>query len=382
MILLQKAKARIFADVINGKVYKAGGLLPHEEDARDLNLGIFGLGTYKTKQDDLIIKTLSIKDQAPFNTCAWNAITVQKEMDEQKILSVEKLVEKGKQLGLLSGDGFSSLRDNQDIVRKFGIPEDVYSSPRTYSWSEYSRYKWNAEIEANAFSHRSASYWNTKSKNDVLKFLDQGKVFQTGMEWYTGMNQSGGFGSNGRYIIEKLKGTFVGGHAFVCIGYVKNYAGYGLCLVFQNSFGPNWGDRSLFYMPIDFAMERCYTFYAQLDIEVDVGRFIQKYEGQYVKAKDERINGQLVRRPAIYRIKDGNKEAFSTMNTFFAFGGARLGYKLVEGEEALQLQNVPDGTVLEMFHSPYWQIIKNLTTDIPALVKEVNQAMEFEKNFQ
>lgn len=373
MILLQKAKARIFADVINGKVYKAGGLLPHEEDARDLNLGIFGLGTYKTKQDDLIIKTLSIKDQAPFNTCAWNAITVQKEMDEQKILSVEKLVEKGKQLGLLSGDGFSSLRDNQDIVRKFGIPEDVYSSPRTYSWSEYSRYKWNAEIEANAFSHRSASYWNTKSKNDVLKFLDQGKVFQTGMEWYTGMNQSGGFGSNGRYIIEKLKGTFVGGHAFVCIGYVKNYAGYGLCLVFQNSFGPNWGDRSLFYMPIDFATERCYTFYAQLDIEVDVGRFLTKYEGKFVKAKTG---------PAIYMIKDGAKCAFPDMTTYFAWGGARKGYDLiVDNSEIEQLSQVPDGGILEIQYSPFWPMIRNLTGNVNELVRVVNEALEFEKNF-
>lgn len=379
MILLRQAKARIFADVINGKVFKGGGLNPHEEDSRDLQLGIFGLGEYKPRFDYLRVPTMQIKDQAPFNTCAWNAVTTQKEVDEKCVLSVQKLVEKGLQLNLLSGDGFSSLRDNQDIVRKFGIPEDKYSIARTYNWGEYSKYRWTPEIEANAQLHRTASYWTTRAKNDLLKLLDEGKVFQTGMEWYTSMNASGGFGSNGVYIMDKRKGSLIGGHSFVLVGYEKNYKGYGLCLRFQNSFSHLWGDKGDFYVPIDLAIDWCYTFYAQLDIEVDIGRWLTKYEGKFVKAKDEMIGGQVVRHPAIYRIKEGKKEAFENMIAYFAFEGERKGYEMVDQKDLVE---VPDGTILDLPASPHYQMIKNITENIPELIKVVREAAEFDAFFK
>jgi hypothetical protein len=38
------------------------------------------------------LKTLSVKDQTPFNTCVFNSAVVQKEIDEKVILSVRSRV--------------------------------------------------------------------------------------------------------------------------------------------------------------------------------------------------------------------------------------------------------------------------------------------------
>lgn len=365
--MLEKLKSKIFYEKINGKKHFAGGLLPHVESEKDFKIGIFGWGAYEPKHDDL---TLDTPDLEQFrNTCTMNSATGQKQSDEKVPLNVRLHVAKMRRLGNLSQDGFSDLRSNQEVVQKYGIPEKSYANENADddNWERYSTFPWTQEITANAYSHRSASFWNTKTKSEILKLLDDGRVLSTGMQWYSGFNMRSGFIAP--WIIDKLSGYLVGGHAFRCIGYVKNYQGKGLHLRFKNSYGVGYGDKGNFYMPIDYAIQVCYTFYAQLDIDIDVAKFLQKYEGKFVKATGH---------PAIYRIKDGKKEAFSSMTVFFSFGGVRKGYDVVGFDE---LEAVPDGTQLEIQNSPYYEMIKNLTDNIPELIKAVSEAEEYNKNF-
>lgn len=365
MPLIQKIKSAIFAEKINGQKFYAGGLLPHKEDPRDFKIGIFGWGDYTPKHDDLTLDTPDIMQFR--NTCTMASATGQKQSDENTPLNVRLHVEKMKQLGYVSQDGFSDLRSNQVVVQKYGIPEKIYADENVddNDWERYSKYGWTPEITTNAYSHRSASFWATQNKNEILKLLDEGRVAQTGMQWYSGFNMQGGL--TAPWIINKLIGYLVGGHAFRCNGYVKNYQGMGLHLRFKNSYGAGYGDKGHFYMPIDYALKVCYTFYFQLDIEPGVGKFLQKYEGKFVKA-----NGK----PAIYLIKDGTKRAFPDMTTYFSFGGARKGYELVDANE---LEAVPTGSMMDIFTSPYWPMIKDLTSNIPELVRVVNEALDFIK---
>lgn len=369
--IIQKVKSQIFYDVVDGKKMYAGGLAPHVGSEKDFRIGIFGLGDYTPKYDDLTIDTPDIVQFR--NTCTMASSVGQKWSDEKVPLNIRLHVSNMKRKGLLSGDGFSSLRANQEVIQKDGVPEHAYADENfdDDNWERYSTFPWTDGITANALTHKSASFWSTQAKNEILKLLDEGRVAQTGMEWWSGFNMRGGL--TAPWIINKTSGYLVGGHAFRCNGYVKNYQGRGLHLRFKNSYGVGYGDKGHFYMPIDYALSVCYTFYFQLDINVDVGRFLQKYEGKFVKATNS---------PAIFMVKDGIKQAFPDMTTYFAFGGARKGYSLIsDPTEIVQLSNVPLGGVLEMQYSPFWPLIKNVTSNMPELVKVVNEALEFEKNF-
>jgi len=374
--IFQKLKSKLFYDIVDGKKMYSGGLEPHIDNGKDFNIGIFGWGEYEPKFNSVNNETPNIVQFR--NTCTMASSVGQKQSDEKVPLNIKLHVQRMKKLGNISSDGFSSLRANQEVIQKDGVPEAELADENfdDDNWERYSKYEWNQEIESNAKLHKSASFWSTKNKNEILKLLDSGRVAQTGMEWYSGFNMRSGF--TYPWTISKPEGYLVGGHAFRCNGYEKNYQGKGLHLRFKNSYGVGYGDNGDFYMPIDYALKVCYTFYFQLDIQVDVGKFLQKYEGKFVKAKDEVINGKIVRHPAIYRIKEGKKEAFENMTTYFAFEGVRRGYELVNFSE---LENVPVGTILTLGMSPHYEVIKNVTSNIDELVRLVNEAIEFDKNF-
>lgn len=338
---------KTFYDVVDGKKVQGGGLLPHEKDKKDFQVGaLFGLiSTYKPKHDDLSLDTIDTKNQSPFNTCGWNSATVQKQADEKVKLSVRGLVMRAKQLGFVKADGFSSLRNNQRVVQKYGIPEERFLEEDVNSWTSYSRFLLTKEMEDNARSHQSHSFWNADDKDAVLKLLDKGRVLETGCDWYSDYNMRGGF--SGPWIIDSLGRRKVGGHAFVVKGYKKNYHGY-LALRCQNSFGTSWGESGDFYAPIDFALRHFYTFYAQLDIPVDVGQFVQQYSNQFVKGDG----------PGIYKIENGLKRPFTDKAIFYLFGG-RLGEdRNYQNVPEAELVKVPNGPEMKPEEAPKWDRVK------------------------
>jgi len=276
-----------------------GGLLPHEEDSRDFQLGaLFGTQPYIPKNQRLVIPTLSVKNQGRLNTCGWCASTVQKEIDERNILAVRGLVQRGLREGEVTQDGFSSLRGNQRMIQKYGIPEEVVMAPLEGSgWPEYSKDVLTAEVIENAAKHKSSSYFQARTKDEILRFLDQERPLETGIDWFAEYNMGGGF--DAPWIIEALGENLVGGHAFVCIGYDLNYHGKKV-FVFQQSAGPAWGDKGKFYIEMNFALLHCYAFYGQIDIPVDIASFLNAHQFDFVKGSS----------PACYQILGDKKYPF------------------------------------------------------------------------
>jgi hypothetical protein len=300
---------------------KSSGLNKYVKDDRDFDLGIFGWGkTYQPKNKLVLISTRRIIDQQNYNICQWAATTTCKEAEEGVDLTERSIVCKGKQLGMISGNGFSNLDAGDKVLKDWGIVKDGqfdnnycngnwlnFVSPNTNGWP----------MNGIARLHKIASHWNVSKRGDILKLLDDGKLLKTAIDWYTGFNQGGGFGNRG-FIMDRFIGYKVGGHAFACKGYILNFKGIGAdnkviqgvggqnVYVFQNSYGPLWGatieykgifHRGLFFAEMNFFEKYGWVFKATLDMPLDVAHFINDYNNMNVKAQGENtvwliLNGQ------------------------------------------------------------------------------------------
>lgn len=284
------------------------------------------------------------------HNCQWNATIAQKEIDEKSKLSVRQMVSKGKRMGLVSGDGFSNLRSGQKVLQEWGAVEEGVIKEEVSSWAEYSGI--NSDLYTDRASrHKISSFWSVSSRNDLLKLLDADKTVTTGMMWYTGFNQGGGF--KAPWLITRAIGYKVGGHAVLIVGYDMNYQGRKVYII-QNSYGKDWGDNGKFYIDMSYLDGNSYGYFTNLDeIDKTLGKFITDYDGKNVKAKGN---------PAIYHIQSGNKKLYPTWLSYLAWNGKRRGF--VEVEKAI-LDKVPNDDIMDIKKSDYWEFIKD--------VKESNQ---------
>lgn len=326
---------------------KPSGLKKTPKDPRNFKTGLWGWGDYKPKQERHVIKTISIKDQGSKNTCQWNATTVQKEVDENNELSVMGLTAKGYKDGFISGDGFSNLDSGQKVLKNWGIPEESILPERQVTFYEYVKVNLDV-VTPNANKHKTSSYWEVSSRNDILKLLDEGRVLTTGMDWYTGFNQGGGF--KYPWIIDRKIGYSIGGHAFDIIGYDLDYFGGRKVYVMQNSYGRSWGDNGKFYIDMTYFDRNNWGVYANLDVGVDVGKFLTEYDGKCVKGS----------KSTIYFIQKGQKKAIPDEVTYFAFFPSDpmiMNYILVKDEI---LAKIPSGDDMDITKSLYWDMLRNL----------------------
>ena len=308
------------------KCKKSGLLKKMWEDPKDFDLGIFGWGaTYQPKNKYVLIKTRRVIDQGNYNICQWCATTTCKEVDEQVDLSERSLICKGKQAGLISGNGFSNLDSGDKILKDWGIVE------MTHFDNNYCGGNWDAFVSpdinksnTDASFHKIASHWIATKRGDVLKMLDDYRPLKTAIQWWTGFNRGGGFEGIG-YLMTKFIGWAVGGHCFACIGYILNFKGIGLdnkmiigpggrnVYVFQNSYSALWGKtiiedngtvhQGLFFSDMDFFDKNGWAFKTTLDTPLDVAHFIHDYDNMNVKTNFE---------DSIYLIKFGKKHKYSS----------------------------------------------------------------------
>ena len=324
---------------------KKSGLHPTPHDPRDFKIGLFNWFGYKPKHRKYLIKTLAIKNQTPFNTCQWNATTIQKEVCENTQLSVRLMVSKAKQLGMVSGNGFSNLRDGQKVMQQWGMVEfGVINEGESY-WNEYVRP--NPDLyKDRASKHKISSYWSTSNRDDVLKLLDDNKVITTGLKWYSSFNQSGGF--QFPWVINndiKKKGYYVGGHAVAIIGYDLDKNLY-IC---QNSYGASWGDDGKFYVDMDYLDGNNYGYFTNLDeIHKGLAEFMIEYDGKNVKGKGD---------PGIFHIQAGKKKPYVDWLSFLSWGGINRGF--VEVDQSL-LDEVELGDKMDFKKTQYWEFLKDV----------------------
>jgi hypothetical protein len=367
-----KHRIKKYHDLVDGEKKFVTGLLPDTKDPLDLDtVGIFGLfEDYQPKFGNVTPQELGIKvkDQGPKNICGWVGMTANRQNTEKVELAEQGIVQFGKRDGLISGDGFSNLRDNCKIAQKYGIPEARFlPNDPTIPWEEYSRFSMSNEAIENAYSHRSQSYAQVTDKNSLLKWLDEGNYLHTGSLWYNEYNMRGGFSYP--WVINKPGNVVVGGHAYEIpreAGYVKNYLNRGLHLRFQNSYTESWGDKGFFYMPIDFALtQMLYSRWINLDIAVDLARFLQENSNHNVRAEGGK---------AVYLITSGKKFAYPDWLTFLAFEGLKEDILVVD---PASLDAVPRGGDMRIDTAPLWSIIKDMAA--PDNYKKLIQIMSQQK---
>lgn len=353
--LLTKYRSLRHYDVVNGKKYYTGRLNPDTLDHRDIKAeqvggffdNILGAAPYIPKHQRYIIPTLEIKDQSPHNTCGWNSVVSVKESSEQVRLSVRGLVAYARANGLLTGDGFSELRNNMKALVDFGVPQLNLITEHVDDWDEYSLLPLTDLIKQSAGDHKSKTFAQVSSGRDgILKLLDEDKPLHTGGKWYRNYNMQGGFSKP--WIISDYGDLLIGGHAFKIAGYDMNYDGLGEHFIFQNSFSKFWGDNGYFYMPIKFALNAMYSRWIELDMPIELARFLTDFNGYNVKAANS---------PAIYFIRDGKKVPYPNMLTFLAFGGRPKAYETVD---AGILAAVPIDDPMDITVAPVWPTLREL----------------------
>ncbi len=324
-ILYTKAKLKFSNNMNRGL-----GMLPDEPDERDLQFGIFGLFDYKPKYESHIIPTLSVKDQYRRNDCTAQSIVAGKEIDEGMELSVRSQVLFMKKQGFISSDGFSTLRKSQKSMKKYGVAEEKVLETIFRNWRQYSNLGLlTKKVYENASHHKTKSYWKVNSMDDVYKNLDEYRTVQTALDWYSGYQ---GHGLNEKALVDYKKGYYLGGHADLTIGYIRDYHGQDV-VVRQNSFSKLWGDLGLYYMRVEDYKKELAKFggFVNLDMPADIGKFLNAYTGHYVIGKG----------PQIYYIQNGKKHNIANEEVWDDLGNP-IPVKVSESH----LKKIPEGKVI------------------------------------
>lgn len=324
------------------RLFKArgSGLKRGKKDPRNFKTEVLGWGEYKPQAQRKVIKTMSIKAQW-WNTCQWNATTAQKEVDEQCVLSVRSLVALGCKLGFVIRDGLSNLDSGQKALQSWGIMNEGKIIETMGADVDY----WPAYIGINVDSfkdeyakHKIKTYWEVTSRGDRLKCIDDGHPMTIGITWYTGFNQGGGFASP--WIITKVLGWSVGGHALLVKGYDLNYQGHKVYIV-QNSYGNTWGDGGDLYIDMDYLDAHNFGFYANLDIPKDDALNLVSD----VKKKLNIINmlTKIVRdiTGGFWFVKDGKKAPIKTLPAFIGAFVDEVGCKTIQPDDLNKLTDFP-----------------------------------------
>lgn len=296
------------------------GLLPLEEDERDLQLGsLFSFFGYTPKNERVKMDSISVKDQKSRSNCSFQAYAGAKEIQEGRKLSARYLTAKAYKEGLCGWDGWADLRSGAKVLQKWGVVnESECISNESISFSEYINLNFN-NLDPLAVKGKIKSYWFTKNLNDVLKAIDDGFPVVIGRKWTSAMNQGGGF--KYPWILPR-GGSEVGGHATYIKGYDLSYHGRRVD-VEANSYSDMWGDKGDFYCPIDEAGSgdlandiAIYGAVAFLDIDID-----RRITAEDIREKYDFMNVRGDKKGAIFYIYGGKKFVYKNADAFVSLNG-------------------------------------------------------------
>lgn len=359
---------------VDGKKYYPSKLKKHVEDKRDFRIknlmGMkLGAAPYVPKRRSYVIPTLSTKDQHGQNTCTQESATLQKEVDEGMVLSEQSLTCAAKEEGVISGNGFSSLREIQKVMVKRGIAKKSLLDGPDDNWEKYSSANnLTKEVREDALKHRSQSFFLASSKDEALAALDNKKVLHIGGDWYGEYNMSNGFAYP--WIINKTGSYLVGGHATAMVGYIFGYKGIGAdkrllfgddgknVYVVKNSYSEGWGatfidedgveHKGCFFITMDFFHKNWGWAFATVDITVDVASFLNSNQYAFVKGST----------PAIYMIWGNKKHPFKDWVTFLAYEGRKE--DILEADDNI-INAIETGEYMDITGAPQWGLVRELS---------------------
>lgn len=322
-----------------------GGLEKTPKDERDF--GLWWFGSYTPKETRKVLTTQKINNQGALSTCQWNATITAKEIDEGESLSIRSIVNYGLTKSLVGLEGLSNLRSGQKVLCDWGATTQEQCPEGVAIWYNYSH-----GIDVNALTplaknHKAQSYFEVTGRDQILKIVDEGKAMTTGIDWYSGYNQGGGFSAP--WIISKTVGYKVGGHAITLIGYDLNYYGRKV-YVFQNSYGKEWGDDGKFYIDMDFFDANNYGVYVNYDIpnatKITAADIIENFRMKNVKG---------TKSGTIYFIYSGKKCPYPSYYDYEKICEHRqVSTKDFIVVDQTALDQIPNGEML------FWDNIKNI----------------------
>lgn len=349
-------------------VCEPSGLIPSKDDrdfqTKNLGWSLFG---YSPKATRKVNQTLSVKNQKNFNTCVFNGSVTIHEPNENVKLSVRYLVAKAKQEGLINGTGFTDIRTAFKMMQKYGVPEEsILPDNNNGDWNAYANVD-TKPYDESASKRKIQSYWSVSSRDDILKLLDEEKLLGTGIQWYNGFNQGGGF--SWPWVITRIIGWLVGGHFVTIKGYDLNYQGRKV-YVCQNTYGSLWGDNGDYYIDMNYLDRNHFGVYTILDVPLDTAKFLNDYDGKNVKGKNS---------PTIYFIQKGVKKPYLHEMDYFVYNigdPAMQNFSVVDDET---LNKIPTGDNMDITKSLYWEALKyleqplNITRVLEAIYQAKNQ---------
>lgn len=295
--MFRKIYERIREFMVKFDDQPGGGLHNRNRDKRDFEFSsVFGY-TPKNKFTENYKKQLRVNNQMGQNTCVLESGISQKEPDEGVELSPKMVAAYMRKNGLINSNG-TSLSKFQEVLKNIGVCErKLVSENYQDSFDKFADFRiLGKEVMDNANTHKSESYYFTSDLNTVLRNLDDGRVGQAGIDWYSGYNQNGGL--TAPWILQMKKGIYRAGHAFLITDYILDYHGFDV-LKCKNSYNEEWGDNGYFYIKFsDFVEIAKYGVYFNTDIPKNVAGWTSLYNKQAVKSAGD---------PKVY-ILDGGKK--------------------------------------------------------------------------
>jgi len=323
------------------------GLLPPEKhDPRDYTLGwsfsqIFGSYTPKSESKDND-KGIGSRNQLRLNVCVICSGNSCKEDDENVQLDDEDMAAYLRSKGQLSVVG-SSLSSYQKALVDRGVATRKTPIDYSQSWQLFTdKSKLSTDL-ADVASHKSKSFYKTHDLNKVLEEIDNGKVGQTGMAWYSEYNRTNNLGF---LPYQSYAPTMY--HAVKIRGYNTNHFGYKVLRV-KNSFGKGWGIGGDFYVKFEDFNKFFGQFgvYFSSDMPKDALQVASLYEGKVIKSKTK---------PNCYLVKGGQKHGIQNSAVLMALG---FSFSLIQSIEQYEVDLLAEGKLMTMDDVPY-QNIENL----------------------
>jgi len=220
-----------------------GCLLP-KKDVRDYEL-CSSINPTIVYPEEFILQNLpQVKYQGMVNSCCAHATSSILEYHDKNNHNLSTNFFYGIQKKLFNQTGYGMyLVQACKIAQKYGdfLEADCKGNneiPVCYSIAEKALENKDASDEA--YKYRISNYYLCRTDNDIkLALMNYGPVL-CGIDWYDK------FSLDRDYVIHFDKNSNHGGHAVVCVGW-DNKKGW----LIQNSWGRNWGDDGLFWLPFN-----------------------------------------------------------------------------------------------------------------------------------
>lgn len=281
-----------------------------------------------------------IKNQGQRPSCVGQAVAYQKEAQERIPMSARDIYRQAKQMDG-SGDPLSwgtTIQAAQDVLIAHGSATEavVPELPLNQSTATYVGL---GDVTTGTILSRvahKAKRTYAVGRNVFKQTLFETQLpFVTSTMWYTGDNMLGADG-----IMIMPAGAMIGGHAFICIGWIvrdgKEY------LVMINSWSKEWGHHGLFFMSTADVINRLTPGYITVDLPPNLIDILEQFNGRNVQVKNN---------PRIYKIENGKKRWYPNELVWWAFKNL-FGFEIYTITQE-ELDVVPVGLDMDIADAPW-----------------------------